>query len=138
MEPIYIVACISFLLGVFGYIITQFWIRPILRYREIKHRIASDMKWYMEAQKHEIKDKNAQEQIRARAGIIRGRCTELTDCFSYDLPHWYKLLLESRHESPIDASKHLLALANIRNSDHGYRGLEKITNSLFDNYSYKI
>jgi len=130
MEPIYIVAFISFLLGVFGYIITQFWIRPILRYRKIKHRIASDLKWYLEAQKHEIKDKIVHEQIRARAEIIRVHSTELTDCFSYDLPHWYKLLLESRHESPIDASKHLLALANIRNSEHADRRLEKITNSL--------
>ena len=130
MEPIYIIALISFLLGVFGFIITQFWIRPILRYRKLKHRIASDLKWYLEAQRHEIKDKIAREQIRARGEIIRGHGTALTDCFSYDLPPWYKLLLESRHESPIDASKHLLALANIRNSEHGERRLEKITNSL--------
>ena len=130
MEPIYIVASISFLLGVFGYIITQFWIRPILRYRTIKHRIASDLKWYLEAQKQEIKEKIAQEQIKARVEIIRGHCVELTDSFSYDLPHWYKLLLESRHESPINASKHLLALTNIRNSEHADRRLEKINNSL--------
>ncbi len=130
MEPIYIVAFISFLVGVFGYIITQFWIRPISRYREVKHRIASDLKWYLEAQKNEIKDKIDPEQIGGRVEIIRSHCAELTDCFSDDLPHWYKLLLESRHESPIDASKHLLALANIRNSEHADRRLEKITNSL--------
>jgi hypothetical protein len=130
MEPMYIVAIISFLLGVFGYIITQFWIRPILRYRQIKDRIAADLKWYLEAQKLEIKDKIAQEQFRAKVEIIRGYCTALTDCFSYDLPPWYKLLLESRHESPIDASKHLMALANIRNVEHADRRLEKIKKSL--------
>lgn len=130
MEPIYIVALISFLSGACGYIITQFWVRPILRYRQIKHRIASDLKWYLKAQQHEIKDKIVQEQIRARVEIIRGHCTALTECFSDDLPHWYKLLLESRHESPIDASKHLLALANIRNFEHADRRLEKIKKSL--------
>ena len=130
MEPIYIVAFISFLLGVFGYIIAQFWMRPILRYRKIKQRIASDLKWYLEAQKNESKDPIAWEQIRTGAEIIRGHCVELTDCFSDDLPHWYKLLLESRHESPIDASKHLLALTNIRNLEHADRRMEKIANSL--------
>jgi hypothetical protein len=130
MEPIYIVAIISFLLGVFGYIITQFWMRPILRYRKIKHRIASDLKWYLEAQGQEIKDKNAQKQFKAKGEIIRGYCTVLTDSFSDDLPHWYKLLLESRHESPMDASKHLMALANIRNAEHAQNRLNQITDSL--------
>ena len=44
MEPLHIVAFISFVFGALGYIILKFWIRPILGYRNLKRRILSDLR----------------------------------------------------------------------------------------------
>jgi hypothetical protein len=130
MEPIYIVAFSSFILGILGYIITQFWVRPILRYRRIKHRITYELKGYTESQNEDDEKRAVKKQTNGNAERIRRQCIDLTDCFQYDLPYWYKLLLESRNESPLDACEHLLALANIRNPEHVGKRLEKAKRDL--------
>ena len=44
MEPIYIAAIISFVIGVFGYIIVRFWVLPIGRYIRVKSRLTSELR----------------------------------------------------------------------------------------------
>jgi len=36
MEPIYIAALSCFFMSAFGYVIYQFWMRPVLKYRWLK------------------------------------------------------------------------------------------------------
>ena len=126
MEPIYIVAIISFAFGVFGYIITQFWLRPILRYRELKRRVASDLAGYVIAETVEGADKKTDRRTKDRPAAIRRHSDELSSSYSYDLPPWYRLVLQRRGESPVEASKHLMKLSNTRNSEHAERQVEKI------------
>jgi len=126
MEPIYIVAIISFVFGVFGYIITQFWLRPILRYRELKRRVASDLTGYAIAETVEGADKETGRQTKDRLAAIRRYSDELSSSYSYDLPPWYRLVLHQRGESPVEASKHLMKLSNTRNPEHAEKHVEKI------------
>ena len=42
MKPIYFIAIISFISGALGYIIVQFWIRPILGYQRLKNKVTDE------------------------------------------------------------------------------------------------
>ncbi|MFC1813633.1 hypothetical protein ACFL03_13185 [Thermodesulfobacteriota bacterium] len=126
MEPIYIVAIISFAFGVFGYVITQFWLRPILRYRKLKHQVASDLAGYVIAETVEGADKKTDRRTKDRLAAIRRHSEELSSSYSYDLPPWYRLVLQRRGESPVEASKYLMKLSNTRNPEHAKGHVEKI------------
>jgi len=110
--------------------LTQFWFRPILHYRRIKRRVASDLKWYAESHHFDYNNKLLSEKARDRIETVRRNSAELMACFNDDLPPWYRLLLVRRRESPAEASKHLMALSNIRNHAHAKMRLEKIKASL--------
>ena len=126
MEPIYIVAIISFFFGIFGYVITQFWLRPILRYRQLKRQVASDLAGYAMAETIEGGDKKRGQQTRDRLAAIRQHSDELSSSYSYDLPPWYRLVLQRRGESPVEASKQLMKLSNTRNPEHAEGHVGKI------------
>jgi len=126
MEPIYIVAFISFALGAMGYTIVQFWLRPILRYKKIKRSVVTALLHYMDEEAAEGTVKTEKKPIEEKRSGIRRYSVEMSDCHSYDLPRWYKLLLHQLGESPIDASKHLLKLSDTRKAEHAVRHVEKI------------
>ena len=126
MEPIYIVAIISFFFGVFGYVITQFWLRPILRYRQLKRQVESDLAGYALTETNEGTDKKKDRQTRDRLAAIRRHSDELSSSYSYDLPPWYRLVLQRRGESPVEASKQLMKLSNTRNPEHAEGHVGKI------------
>jgi hypothetical protein len=130
MEPIYIVAMISFSIGVFGYIITQFWLRPILRYRKLKRQVASDLTGFAIAETVEGTNKKTDRRTKDRLAAIRRHSDELPSSYSYDLPPWYRLVLQQRGESPVEASKHLMKLLNTRNPEHAKGHVEKIKSCL--------
>ncbi len=113
MEPIYLAAGASFVLGASGYIIIQFWIRPIRRYRALKRQIVSDLKW-KDPVSPEAESMPSPRAVTAHAKTLRSHSVALSDAYSYDLPHWYRMVLDNRGESPVEASKMLMRLANTR------------------------
>ena len=122
MEPIYIVAFISFVLGAMGYTIVHFWLRPILKYQKIKRSVITALLNYMDEQGVKAEKKPMEEM----QSDIRRYSVEMSDCHSFDLPRWYKLLLHQRGESPADASKHLMKLSGTRKAEHAVKHVEKI------------
>jgi hypothetical protein len=42
---------------------------------------------------------------------------DLVSCYDADIPYWYRLLLESRKESPAEALELLANLAKIRDQE---------------------
>ncbi|MDL1963543.1 MAG: hypothetical protein LWW98_04230, partial [Deltaproteobacteria bacterium] len=60
----------------------------------------------------------------------RQSSVELSASYNENLPNWYKMFLDSRGESPIDASKHLIILSNTSNYDHMEKHIEEIKNYL--------
>ncbi|MFW5639610.1 MAG: hypothetical protein ACOC23_03880 [Thermodesulfobacteriota bacterium] len=111
MEPIYLAAGASFILGASGYIIIQFWIRPIRRYRALKRRIVSDIECDGRVSS-KPKAMTSSQAGKAFAKTLRSHSVALSDAYSYDLPHWYRMVLDNRGESPIEASKILMRMAN--------------------------
>ena len=44
MNPIILlVAGLSFFVGMFGYVLIYFWLRPVIGYRKVKHRLIKDL-----------------------------------------------------------------------------------------------
>ena len=130
MEPIYFVAIISFVLGSLGYIILQFWIRPILGYRKIKHKVTLTIKSYYKSKNNKDISEKINLQMKDWAKANRQNSVELSASYNENLPNWYKMLLDSRGESPIDVSKHLMILSNTSNYDHMEKHMKEIKNYL--------
>lgn len=106
MNLLYVAAFVSFLAGAFGYIIVRFWILPIGRYRKIRQRVARDLKQL---------DAGFSEAL---AKSFREDATLLSDALDLDVPHWYRMVLANRDESPADAAMHLMKLANTKDPSH--------------------
>ena len=130
MEPIYVVAIISFISGSFGYIILQFWIRPILGYKKIKNKVALTIKYYYKSKNNKDTGEKIKSQMKEWSKANRQNSVKLSASYNENLPNWYKMLLDSRGESPIDASKYLMILSNTRNYDHAEKHIEGIKNYL--------
>ncbi|MCG2831251.1 MAG: hypothetical protein L6302_09385 [Desulfobacteraceae bacterium] len=130
MEPIYFVAIISFVSGILGYIIMYFWVRPILGYRKIKNKVALTIKYYYKSKDNEATGKKIKLQTKEWVKANRQNSVELSASYNENLPTWYKMLLDSRGESPIDASNHLMILSNTRNYDHAEKHIKEIKNCL--------
>ncbi|MFC1828594.1 hypothetical protein ACFL0O_03165 [Thermodesulfobacteriota bacterium] len=130
MEPLYIIAMISFIAGAIGYIIIQFWIRPILGYRKIKHRIAATLTHFLDVEPSDSAVDSGRGQAAERSVSIRKYSVELTDCFNYDLPRWYRMVLQQRGENPVEASKYLMKLSNTPKSESAARQVEAVRKHL--------
>ena len=132
MKPIYFVAIISFVSGFLGYIILQFWIRPILGYQKIKNKVALIIKYYYKSKNNKDIGEKIKLQMKEKewGKANRQNSIELSASYNENLPNWYKMLLDSRGEAPIDASKHLMMLSNTRNYDHMGKHIKKIKNYL--------
>jgi hypothetical protein len=129
MEPIYLAAGASFILGASGYIIIQFWIRPIRRYRALKRRIVSDIEGD-DRISSEPKAMTSSRAGKAFAKTLRSHSVALSDAYSYDLPHWYRMVLDNRGESPIEASKILMRMANTQDPIQFRERRKEISESL--------
>jgi len=98
----------SFLAGSFGYILFQFWLRPMLRYRRIKRRIVSALT--------DLSHRPAAPA--GRPEDLRRLAADLNACYSEQLPDWYQLLLKKRSEDPLKAAAGLMKLAGTRQPGH--------------------
>jgi len=126
MEPVYIVSLISFIFGLFGYIIIRFWILPISRYLKIKGRLSSDIRVLLDMLQAERPQNNEGPQIQDRGLSVRRHCSDLVSIYQNDLPYWFRLHLESKKEQPLEAAKFSMRLANTREQEHALRQANEI------------
>jgi len=85
MEPIYIAALLSFIVGLFGYIIIHFWILPINRYLKIKDRLSSNMNALLTMLRAEQPQNNEAAKIQARRVSLRRQYSDLVSTYQDDL-----------------------------------------------------
>lgn len=131
MEPIYIYALSCFLLGAFGYVIYQFWMRPLLKYRRLKKNASTAIASYLDTINGSSEEMPDNDATKNKIKIIRKLSDELDTCFHEDLPQWYRLLLKRREESPVDAAKHMMVLSSTRNYSHARNRAVRISQLLF-------
>jgi len=126
MEPIYIAAFISFVIGLFGYIVVRFWMLPIGRYIRVKSRFASDMRVLLDMLKGEQPLNTTNSQIQKRRVSFRRNFSDLVSIYQNELPYWYRLYLESKKERPLEAVESSMRLSNTRKLEHGFRQADEI------------
>lgn len=126
MKGIIFAAFVSFCIGAAGYVIIRFWILPIRRYKKVKQRISEiiishDFSEY---------DKKSFKLSSEKAEALRKQALALSNSYYDDLPKWYLMVLVNRKESPVDASKDLMALSNIRDMEHAKNRINNLKNCL--------
>ena len=129
MNPIILlVAGLSFFVGMFGYVLIYFWLRPVIGYRKVKHRLVKDLNaiTYPEEGQPQVPE----QDLKTRKAVLKKHASAVTAVYEERLPDWYKLTLTRRGESPMDAAKHLMALANIQNPQHAAKRIAQIKASL--------
>jgi len=131
LEPIYWAALFSFIVGACGYIIIRFWIVPISKYRGIKRRLIEGLNTCVQ----KLPDEDASVRWKQAAGSgrlrdLRRLGVKLVDLHNGDLPYWYRLVLLTRKESPLDMIELLLRLDNMANSGNARQCIDEIIGHL--------
>ena len=130
MDPLYWAALLSFIAGVFGYIIARFWIVPIGRYRRTKKQLHQELAVYR-------RSLPADDNSRLKPGTdnphllqIRQLGLKLVEVHDFDLPYWYRLVLVTRKESPQEAFDPIQRLANMPSVHQASQCIERINQHL--------
>lgn len=119
-------ALAGFTLGFVGYIAVKIWVMPIRRYCRLKADVKADIESY----KRSVAEQAWNNQSKKRFKHTRKKLSDLKDCYDYDIPVWYRIALKHRNESPQEAAKYLMDLANIREGLHALKRLEKAQSAL--------
>lgn len=125
----FIIVLISIFAGASGYLLATFWFQPILRYREIKHHVFSDLIFYANAINAEGMNEIMKQRMEQRVESNRRHSAELTSCYK-DLPLWYRKWLERNGEKPMEAANHLMGLSNTYEYDPADKRIVKIKEHL--------
>jgi hypothetical protein len=115
--------------GAVGYLITEFWMQPVLRYRDIRHAVISDLVFFANAIDATGMGDHLQRRQGDRKDSNRRHAAELRTCY-YRLPSWYRLLLRKKGEDPLAASRHLMGLSNTSDYEHADRNVVGIRRAL--------
>ncbi len=126
MNAIYAGAITGFILGLVGFITVRFWFLPIKRYHNIKKSTDANVKAYSTLLSHTNVEETSKEQLKQNRKTLRQLAADLITTYNDILPSWYRLLLESRSELPLEASTHLMTLSNIHQQDHALNRADKI------------
>lgn len=130
MNLMHFAATFSFLVGVLGYIIARFWLRPIGQYKKQKHSLKNKLDLFEGLlDRYDIqtwKETTALDLLQS----VRKAATVMTEVYTMELPYWYKLVLGRRGEAPIEAAAPILALSNIRHPEHARIRLQQVRKAL--------
>jgi hypothetical protein len=114
-----IAAGASFVAGLLGYIVLRLWIKPILGYNLTKRKLDHELTHYVAQLKSTADSDQPTPRKRGDATLqtARKHAMDLTACYGSEIPYWYRLLLDSRKESPSEASGLLTNLSKIQDSE---------------------
>ncbi len=111
--------------GAAGYWITTFWMKPILRYRELRTNVLSDLVYFAQVVNTDGLNERMQKLHEERIEANRRRSAELTACL-LELPRWYNSLLRRRGCNPEAAAQDLIGLSNTTDYDAAAKRVERI------------
>jgi hypothetical protein len=119
----------SLTVGVGGYFAINFWMAPILRYRELKRQIVSDLVFFANVINADGLDDEMKARLSKRTESNRKHAAELTACAA-ELPQWYKRWLKSRGQSLEEAATQLVGLSNTYEYDPADQRVQRIKAAL--------
>jgi hypothetical protein len=111
-----IAAGASFIAGLIGYIITRLWIRPIVGYRITRRKFDHELSRYMERMQASGGPATPAHQQHGETALrmARKHAMDLIASYGTEIPYWYRLWLDSRNESPAEASGLLTNLSKLQ------------------------
>lgn len=110
----------SFVAGLLGYIIARLWIKPIVHYNICKRKLDRELDRYLDTVDETDGKKGKHEgQIHGTTALKMAlkHAMNMVSCYDADIPYWYRLLLDSRKESPSKTSGLLTNLSRIRDAE---------------------
>ena len=119
-SPLLIAAGASFVAGLIGYVVARLWIKPIVRYNITKRKVIHELTRYLGPIKGNAGPEETLEKQKRSDAILRAarkQAMNLVSGYETDIPYWYRLLLDSRQESPAEALRLLTNLDRIRNRE---------------------
>jgi len=123
------VLLLGLFLGGAGYIATNFWFLPLLRYIQLRHDITYSLIFFGNAINPENVCDMLKRRYEERIETNRRHAAEIAACY-YRLPFWYRFYLRVVCENPITASKNLIGLSNCSNDSNAGVHIENIKRSL--------
>jgi hypothetical protein len=115
--------------GAIGYWFTTFWMKPIVRYRELKSSILSDLIFYAQVTNPQNLGERLKELYERRVESNRRQSADLTACL-LELPFWYKWWIRRKGHSPEIAATQLIGFSNTTDHEQADRRVEKIKKAL--------
>ena len=112
-----------------GYMVTNFWMAPLLNYIQAKKNVAHDIVFY--ANVLGLTNLSELGEARSREGkeSMRRNAAELGACYAL-LPIWYRKFLEIVGEKPTSAVKALIGLSNANDQELCFQFTKTPTESL--------
>jgi hypothetical protein len=130
MNSMHFAVAFSFLVGVLGYIIAHFWLRPIEQYKKQKHSLKNELDLFEGLlDRYDIQTWKESTALDLLHSVCRA-ATVMTEVYTTKLPYWYKLVLGRRGETPIKAAAPIIALSNIRHPEHARIRLQQVRKAL--------
>ncbi len=115
--------------GACGYWFTTFWMKPILRYRELRSKVLSDLIYFAQVINADGLNERMQKLYEERIDANRRSSAELTACL-LELPRWYMALLRCRGCNPEAAAQDLIGFSNTTEYDAAAKRVERIKKAL--------
>ena len=128
-----IAAGASFLAGLLGYIIARLWVKPIVRYHLTKRKLDRELTQYLahaNAATGLDEKRDKPKRVEAMLRTARKHAMGLVACYDAEIPYWYRLLLDSRQESPAEASGLLTNLSKLRHREQVTDRIERARRSI--------
>ena len=115
--------------GAGGYLIVTFWFQPILRYREIREQVHSDLIYHADATNAEGLNEEMKQRMWSRVSANRRHSSDLRAVFGF-LPWWYRKNLAARGHDPEQVAKDLMGLSNTFKHEDAVTRVQRIRSGL--------
>lgn len=115
--------------GAVGYLVTTFWMRPILQFRELRMKVFADFIFYAQVVNAEGLNDRMQKLYEDRILANRRHSAELAACIT-EFPCWYMRWLYLRGLAPELAASHLIGYSNTTDYDQAAKVMRAIKKSL--------
>ena len=111
MPQMFLAALIGVVTGSIGYFVSTFWMKPILRFGEIRQQIASDLVFFSNAIISDGLNEEMRSRVVDRRVANRRSSADLMACL-LSVPFWYRWWLKLRGKDPFIAAQELIGLSN--------------------------
>jgi hypothetical protein len=111
-------AALSFLVGMFGYLLYRLWFVPVRRYGVLKREVGAALARYTAG-------KTLPNPAKGQGKNLRTLGMRLADCYNNEMPPWFRIRLAGRGVDPVEASRQLLAITGSIKPEHARQRIER-------------